>query len=394
MITQPNIYDKWLHVAQSGYSAVERRYRGRFGMAPRVIFIHIQEGTNLGSWQHFHVVSASSTVLIGRNGDIWRLVPESDSPWTNGDVQNPTVRGIGIINKYGADPNVVTLSIESEGVTTEYPKPKALVDSVVWQVVTWMKKYDIPIENVLRHADVNSVTRPNCPGNLFYQEVIAKVKAEIATPTPSEPTYTKQSPIMDGTKKWDGTKDIVVGTTKFYGEIVKVKTAKTATVHTFAGKASAQTRAPLAANKGFQAIGWTLGESVDGENRWWITEGHSRIAVADCATKPSTAVGEGEQLGDAPQGTILYNGAVYYPILANDDDHELEVTRSANLRKDATTKSAVVGKVKKGDKVKVAYWTFGERVNNELIWWVLAEGENPIVDGPRLWVAATSGRPE
>src|SRR5687768_8323800 len=148
----PVIIDRWLHVAQSGYSAVNRRYVGRFGYNPKIIVLHIQEGSNWGSWQHFHTVSASSTVLIGKNGEIWRLVPESDGPWTNGDVASPTAIGWEIINKWGADPNPYSLTIETEGFTGQ-DVPDAQLKAVVWQIHTWMVKYDIPLRYVIRHAD-------------------------------------------------------------------------------------------------------------------------------------------------------------------------------------------------------------------------------------------------
>lgn len=215
-MTTPRIIDKYLHVAQDGYGAVERRYIGRKGTGkPKAIFLHIQEGNNWGSWQHFHVVSASCTVLIGRNGDIWRLVPESDSPWTNGDVKSPSAKGRELINRYGPDPNVYSLTIETEGKTGEWPKTQAQLDSVVWQIKTWMQRYNIPLSRLYRHADVNSVTRSFCPGNAYFAYVVARIEKELKESTgdgtggakPPAPTFAKPIIIPELAKYHDADPD-------------------------------------------------------------------------------------------------------------------------------------------------------------------------------------------
>lgn len=390
----PNIIDKWLHVAQDGYGAVNRRIIGRYGMQPKVIVLHIQEGYNSGSWQYFHVVSASSTVLIGQNGDIWRLVPESDGPWTNGDVKSPTARGWAIINKYGADPNVYSLTIETEGFTGWWPKPQEQLDAVVWQIRQWMDRYDIPLENVIKHAEINSVDRRYCPGDAFYNYVIAELKKGGGV---SQPMYMKADPILVNGKPWDGKTNVTVNDKTFYGEIRKVKTTKETPVRAFATATSASTRSSLKSGTDVSVIGWVVGEKVNGEDRWWITKAFSRISAADTAEKPKAVIPASEEdiKPDVPPGVKYFRGKMYYPV--DDDLSELTiVAKSANLRQDATTKSRVLGKVVRDQKVKPVYWTFGDEVNEESVWWVLenTEGKEPLKHGPRLWVAATALRPD
>lgn len=396
-VTKPNIIDKWLHVSQDGFAGVERRIKGRYGMSAKIIVIHIQEGTNFGSWQHFHSVKASSTVLIGKNGDIWRLVPEEDGPWTNGDVQSPTSKGWGIINKWGADPNAYTLSIETEGFTGEYPKPTAQMNAVVWQVLDWQQRYNIEDIYIIRHADINSITRPNCPGNLYYNELMQTLQA-LELPV-EKPTYGAVNKLKDSHGNlWDGTTNLTIGDREFFGlgEPMKV-TAKADGVdaHVYATRSSALTRKSLSKGEEFTVIGWCRGEEVNGDDRWWITKFHSRIDVNGTEIKPPAKASLPKP--DYPEGTIIENGRVYYPAQHGGNDyHDLVVTRKANLRAGASLKAKVVGSVKKGDKVRALYWCMGGEVHEHRAWWVLdpGDGKNPIKHGPRLWVMATNSDPE
>lgn len=394
---QPTIIDKYLDVAQEGYDAVTKYIRNRSGMSPKIIVLHIQEGTNSGSWGYFHSVSASSTVLIGRNGEIWRIVEEQHGPWTNGDVQSPTALGWEVINTWGPDPNTYTLSIETEGYAEDdnpfgwkaWPKPQAQLDAVVWQIKDWMARYDIPLHYVLRHADINQITRPGCPGDTYYNYVIDAIRND--PPTTSSVAYAKAEPVMVNGHPWDGKANATVNGALFVADIKKVTTSKDADVHKFATTSSAFTRTALKTGEVFNVLGWVTGETVNGENRWWITKNFSRISVDATAEKPSVKATNDQP--DLPEGVKLYKGVIYYPV---SDERVQTVVKSANLRADATTKSAAVGAVKKGDKVTAAYWCVGDSVNGENLWWVLKPKgvTDPIRKGPRLWANATLARPD
>jgi hypothetical protein len=388
---QPVVLDKWLHVAQMGYAAVERRYIGRFGYNPKVIFVHIQEGNNWGSWQHFHVVTASSTVMIGKNGDIWRLVPESDAPWTNGDVQSPTAIGWEVINQWGADPNVYTLSIETEGFTGE-DVPDAQFKSVVWQVWTWMQKYNIPLKYVLRHADVNSVTRPNCPGNAYYNRLIEELKTMSVT---QEPVYVAPSKVFDAAgAEWSGASDLTINGALFHGDVRTVTLANDDTnFYKFATFQSAETRKPM--NKGEQVsvIGWVTGAEKNGESRWWITKYYSRLFVGDTTEKPTAEpTPEPDVL---PAGAKIFDGRVYYPTFAEDGSHrKVKTITKANLRAKPSVEAKNTGVVARDTELDVRFWTIGDAVKNERVWWLKYNGGNPFGgDLQHLWVAATIVRP-
>lgn len=388
---QPRIVDKWLHVAQDGYPAVERRYVGRFGMKPKIIVIHIQEGYNLGSWQHFHSVTASSTVLIGKNGDIWRLVPESDAPWTNGDVQGASAFAWKIMNTWGADPNVYTLSIETEGFTGDWPKSDAQLKSVVWQVYEWQKQYNIEDVYVIRHAEINSVSRRYCPGDAYYNYLIAELGKLDISPI-QETKYGAASPVMVDGVKWDGTKDVIVNGVKFYSDPRTVTTDKRVNVHVYADSKSLFTRNTLEVGQDFNVLGWVRGENVDGEDRWWITKYFSRVWVGGTSDKPED--GADTLPEKLPGGALIVDGVVYYPAKQDGKNRKLTVIRKANLRKRASTKSSVLGAVAKGDELEAEYWCFGEGVNNENAWWVLTDPNGAIEHGARIWIAATNARPD
>jgi N-acetyl-anhydromuramyl-L-alanine amidase AmpD len=389
----PTIIDKWLHVAQDGYPAVHRRYIGRYGAKPKIIVLHIQQGTNSGSWQHFHSVSASATVLIGRNGDIWRLVPEEDSPWTNGDVYNPTAKAQAIRNAYGSDPNVYTLSIETEGYSyapnamgwESWPHPQKQIDSVVWQIKQWMTKYNIPIDMVVPHKIFNTRDKQLCPGDPYYDHIMKALDSG-GTTDPVE--YATPSPVLTSDGPWQGTNNVSIGQTVFYGEPRMVTCGVDGLqVRQYADPKSALTRGNLQNGDTFDVFGWVRATSIDGESRWWITKTYSRVWVGGTREKPDD--------NDTPPPSpttnpVVLGGKEYYK-----SDKTIKVNRKANLRQWATTESTIVGAVDVGDAFKVAYWCVGEEVNGETLWWVLVpkDGGDPLQKGPRLWVAATNARP-
>jgi hypothetical protein len=423
-MSTPTIIDKYLHVTQDGYAGVNRRYPNQNGQ--NIIVLHIQEGSSWGSWTWFHNVSASSTIFANRDGTIWRLVPETDGPWTNGDVSSPTATGRRVINAWGSDPNLYTLSIETEGFASSnnsmgwlaWPKPQAQLDAIVWQVKEWMKKYDVAIENVIRHADINQVSRPGCPGDSLYNYVIARIKEEGVDNVDTTPQYADVRPVLDANgKKWDGTADLVVGNAKFRAQKQKVKTVGKATFRAAATRKAGKTRDDYSG--GFSVLGWTNGEDVDGERRWWITEGWSRVHVSGTVERPNAESiplpdedTEPQQPDEQPEvieyGPEIVNGRAYYPLslfLSGEDDeknklvlHEMTVVVTedeADARKSVLVKAPSRKTYKKGDEIVVTHFVVGDEVDGEELWWVIKpeNGKNPIHNGLRIPCAFTNVRP-
>ena len=259
---------------------------------PRFIVIHIQQGSSPNSWNfHAHHTNASATVFANRDGSIWRVVPEQHGPWTNGDTCLSTAAGMRVRN-LGGDPNNWCLTIETEGFTFA---PNAFgwaagptapqFRSVLWQVRRWMERYDIPLENVIRHADLNNCTdeqyrqlvNPNrefggrnfCPGDAYYGQLLSELREEVVvSPAPPPP------PAFTGD-------DVTLNGHVFHAVPADRRLVRAAVdelkARQFATTEAAWVRAPLALGEEFTALYWVEGQNVDGENRWWVADDGARI---------------------------------------------------------------------------------------------------------------------
>jgi hypothetical protein len=394
----PTIANKYLHETQSGYAGVERRYRGRGGMSPKIIVLHIQEGSSWGSWTWFHQVSASSTIFANKNGSIWNLVPEGDAPWTNGDVKSPSAKAVAVMNKFGWDPNYYTLSIETEGFTGEWPKAQAQLDAVVWQIKTWMRKYNIPKEMIFRHADFNSVSRSRCPGDAFFNYVM---KALDGTEVPTHavvvsPETVTPMPLIANGEKWNGLKDVTVNGVEFKADKRSVTVdADVLNGRQWASTVSRRTNTPKTKGQTISVLGWANGEDIDGELRWWIAADGTRYWVGGTAQKPSaTAVvtAPADKSEDDTEPVVI-NGVVFYPLGPDGKGREITIQANGNVREWASTDSNIIGSVKKGDKVFCDYWTGGEEVSGENIWYAVADKDPNNIGSGRLWAGLAVERP-
>ncbi len=146
----------------------------RNGKQPKVVVLHIQDGVTAGSLDWWaNNAQASSTVLINKDGSIVRCIPEQHGPWTNGDVSEPSAVGQRVVNSFGPYPNEYSLTAEVEGRPND-TMPEAQFQTICWQVWDWMDRHKIDRSNVIRHADLNSVTRSFCPGP-YYTRVMAAI---------------------------------------------------------------------------------------------------------------------------------------------------------------------------------------------------------------------------
>lgn len=347
-------------------------------MSPKAIFVHIQEGSNWGSWQHFHSVSASSTVLIGKDGEIWRLVPESQAPWTNGDVKSPTPKGWNLINRFGADPNRYALTIEMEGFSG-HDVPKAQMDSLIWQVRDWQSRYGLGNDDVYRHADVNQITRPRCPGDALFNQLMSSLNngVPVPSPTPQPSGYAKpQVPVVGG-KSWDGTNNVTLNDVVFHADKRSVTTSGVLNRRQWASSESTLTGAAYAMNTKVNVLGWCIGESVSGENRWWIGANGDRLWVGGTSDKPNAKQPE-------PSGTsLVVNGITFKPLKG-----KYRLSAATNVRQWASTDSKIIKTLPTGSIIEPAFEVVGESVSGNNKWFV--PDEKSIKSGGRIWAGTAT----
>lgn len=189
----PIVYDLRTNAdaARFGLSPAERdailtkRFPNRNGGQPRAIVVHIQDGNTKGSLRYWLGRDASATVMIQRDGSILRVIPEEHGPWTNGDVKSPTPASAKLRN-LGGNPNIWSLTIENEGAAgTLFSEAQFAANK--WQIEEWQARYGIPDDQVIRHADINSIDKARCPGDNNYQRIKADIAAGTPPPVPVDP---------------------------------------------------------------------------------------------------------------------------------------------------------------------------------------------------------------
>lgn len=192
----PTIYDLRNNADAARYSLTpaERdrlllKCSTRSGTAPKVIVLHIQDGVTAGSLDWWaNNVNASATVLANKDGSIVNCIDPASAPWTTGDVESPTAVGQRVINSFGPAPNLYSLTIEAEGRPAD-AMPQAQLNAICWQVTEWMNRYSIPLMNVVRHSDFNTVDRSYCPGQYADRVIATLMKGGTTVPWPGKPTW-------------------------------------------------------------------------------------------------------------------------------------------------------------------------------------------------------------
>lgn len=236
-VPTPTIYNLTTDYARFGLEKwqadeiIGSRFTNRNGAKPRFLVFHIQDGTTRGSLSYWSsdAVEASSTVMVQKDGSILRIIPEQHGPWTNGDVMSPTAQAAEIL-ALGGNPNIWSLTTEVEGKPWDV-MPQVQHDAVVWWAEDMLMKYpDILLANwcLLRHGFINSVTRPNCPGN-YFDPVVADINAWLEnadvppTPTPEPVPEQPPSPYPPGM-----TEELAA---RLYGKVTVPWSSKTFAFH-------------------------------------------------------------------------------------------------------------------------------------------------------------------
>lgn len=149
--------------------------RGRPGDSkPVLIVMHVQEGLNdLPSY--FANQQADSTFWCQQNGQLVRMLQDTDTAWTNGDWSQPNLDNPVIADLYrrGIRSNDVSLTIEHQGYAS-VGFTQSQITSTAELVAYWCQRWNIPCDrdHIVGHYELGE--HKGCPGPLFpFSQVIA-----------------------------------------------------------------------------------------------------------------------------------------------------------------------------------------------------------------------------
>lgn len=163
-----------------GYGDVKPRWRA--------VTWHIAEGSLNGTidWLCSPQSQASSHVVIGRNGEIFNLVPLGEAAWCQGRVDTPDLSNPIIRQTVAAklNPNLVSFSIECVGYST-WGRGGSLTDPQrgalerVTAYLCYRAKLTADRVHILGHNQWDSRNRWGCPGfsPAEWGDMVARVAA-------------------------------------------------------------------------------------------------------------------------------------------------------------------------------------------------------------------------
>lgn len=170
---------------------------GRAGHRIRAIVLHVAAGTEAGvvSWFQNPASGVSAHYLVTKSGAVLRFVPEADTAWGNGVLNAPDMTH-PLVKQWANTPNdptwpaglpnLETISIEREG------QPGELVPTPQWEALVQLvasiyQRHGLAPDRsaILGHSQLDSVTRPNCPGfdAATWSRLVGSVAALVAPPT-------------------------------------------------------------------------------------------------------------------------------------------------------------------------------------------------------------------
>jgi hypothetical protein len=156
--------------------------RGRGGVRPKLIVCHIQEGSN-DLYQEFLNRPAGNqadcTIWSKQDGTLVRLLNDTDTPWTNGDVVDPDMANpviAGMVLAGVGNTNAYSYTIEHQGFASK-GFSDAQVESTAKMCAYWcsINGWQPSRDRIVGHYQVGA--HKNCPGPLFpFDKVVARAK--------------------------------------------------------------------------------------------------------------------------------------------------------------------------------------------------------------------------
>jgi hypothetical protein len=172
--------------------------RGRGGVRPKLICLHVQEGTN-DLYQEFLNRPAGNqadcTIWSKQDGTLVRLLNDSDTPWTNGDVVDPDMSNsiiAGMVLAGVGNTNAYSYTIEHQGFASK-GFSDVQVEATAKMCAYWcfINGWQPSRDRIVGHYQVGA--HKNCPGPLFpFDKVVARAK-ELLGGTTMSPDF---DPIM------------------------------------------------------------------------------------------------------------------------------------------------------------------------------------------------------
>jgi len=138
---------------------------------------------------------ASFTFVTNRDGSIVQcLDPDTQTPWTNGDIKSPntTIPTVKAMVGSNYNPNEFCYATcENVGYEPTYPLTNGQVATLVRLAAWASQQTGLPINRstVLGHRDINSVTRYNCPTRWNLDALLGRIidgANAILTPQPPQ----------------------------------------------------------------------------------------------------------------------------------------------------------------------------------------------------------------
>lgn len=142
----------------------------RHGKNPRYIVVHYtgSTGTAYNNTVYFKTAyrGSSAHYFVGYEGEVWQSTADNRAAWSVGGKKYPGTAGgkyYGKVTNYNSIN--VEMCVKTKGSTSDTSKDwyfqNATINSTVKLVQGLMKKYNIPIQNVIRHYDVVGKYCPN-----------------------------------------------------------------------------------------------------------------------------------------------------------------------------------------------------------------------------------------
>ena len=129
-------------------------------------------------------------------------------------------------------------------------------------------------------------------------------------------------------------------------------------------------------------LGWVRGETVNKEDRWWITKSGSRVHVLDTVERPTVPMTLPVEPDENPYDKVV-NGIRFHAV--SPDGKPRDVLAAKNdvpvLKYANPTSAALRAPLNKGEKISAAFWVEGRKYNDDNRWWVTVYGSRvPVSD--------------